>query len=113
MWIPKISASMLLLALAPCAPLYAAAATEDSAPKAAVSYADLNLASANGMATLERRIRVAVGRLCGNDEPRDLRGRAAMLDCRKAAMATTRSQVAALTRATPQLAQAAPVAATR
>ena len=52
----------------------AAVATPDAAPTARVSYADLNLATASGVARLHARLRAASESLCGHADFRDLAG---------------------------------------
>jgi len=55
-----------------------------------VSYADLNLATADGRATLDRRIAGAARGICGNFHPIDLRMAALVQDCRADAIASAR-----------------------
>lgn len=51
----------------------------------AVPYADLNLASTQGQATLERRIETAVRSVCDANQSRELAMRAASKRCQQAA----------------------------
>ncbi|HTU11654.1 MAG TPA: UrcA family protein [Allosphingosinicella sp.] len=55
-----------------------------------VSYADLNLASADGRAQLDRRIAGAARGICGAFFPIDLRMSALVSDCRADAIASAR-----------------------
>lgn len=55
-----------------------------------VSYADLNLASAEGRAQLDRRIAGAARSICGSYFPNDLRMFALVRDCREDAIASAR-----------------------
>lgn len=55
-----------------------------------VSYADLNLASAEGRARLDRRIAGAARSICGTYFPTDLRTFALVQDCREEAIASAR-----------------------
>ena len=55
-----------------------------------VSYADLNLASAEGRAQLDRRIAGAARSICGTYFPTDLRMFALVRDCREDAIASAR-----------------------
>ena len=55
-----------------------------------VSYADLNLASAQGRAQLDRRIAGAARSICGTYFPTDLRMFALVQNCREDAIASAR-----------------------
>jgi UrcA family protein len=55
-----------------------------------VSYADLNLATAEGRARLDRRIAGAARGICGSYFPMDLRMAALVSDCREDAIASAR-----------------------
>ena len=55
-----------------------------------VSYADLNLASAQGRAVLDRRIAGAARGICGTSFPTDLRMTALVEDCRADTIASAR-----------------------
>ena len=79
-------------------------ATAADARTRTVRFADLDLANREGAATLERRIRYAVGKVCGSADHRDLAAQYALSECRDAAMADANRQVAAVTAKT-QLAQ--------
>jgi len=59
-----------------------------------VKYADLNLASAQGVETLESRIAIAVKDVCAKPETiRDLKSMAAWESCKAEAAAMAREQV--------------------
>lgn len=60
-----------------------------------VSYADLDLTTPHGSATLQRRIRSAANALCGPIEPAF---RMQIVACRKAAIANARASLPAVTR---------------
>jgi UrcA family protein len=64
-----------------------------AAPTARVSYADLDLASAAGVARLERRIAAAADRLCVGIGVEQLAARLDGLACRDAAIAAAAPQV--------------------
>lgn len=64
-----------------------------SAPTAQVSYSDLNLASASGIATLHGRIRRAAEGLCRSPGVRPLGERLAADACIESAIAGTADQV--------------------
>lgn len=55
-----------------------------------VSYADLNIASAEGRAVLDRRIAGAARTICGTFFPADLDAAALVKDCREDAIASAR-----------------------
>lgn len=78
-----------------------AQATE--APRRTVSYADLNLASAAGRATLEQRVQNAVRAVCpaATNTLADLRAAA---NCRRDALAGAQNKVAALASGSTRLA---------
>jgi UrcA family protein len=81
--------------LATVAPTPAAAAAADIvvAPETVtvrVSFADLNLASAEGRARLDRRIAGAARSICGDFFPADLETAALVKTCREDAIASTR-----------------------
>ena len=94
---------MFMRSIALAAIICAAAATLSAAPAAAsdvtvapdtitvrVSYADLNLASAQGRARLDRRIAGAARSICGNFFPADLEMAALVQTCRADAIASAR-----------------------
>lgn len=63
-------------------------ASAQGMPTTTVSYADLDLSSAAGMTTIERRIAGAADRVCGvSATVSDLGTRVAQAKCRKAAIA--------------------------
>lgn len=55
-----------------------------------VRYADLDLASANGVTALHRRIGAAVNAVCGTVDGRDLAERQRVFTCRAKAIASAR-----------------------
>ena len=72
-----------------------AGAAADPAPQMRVSYADLNLATASGRATFERRISHAVDQVCGDRPlPVEINRQAAFEDCRQVAWSGARQQIA-------------------
>lgn len=74
-----------------------AMAEPDAATKIAVSYADLNLSSPQGRATLEHRIDLAVGRACPDRPfPSELQKQRANRECRKTAASGAHAQLAAI-----------------
>lgn len=58
------------------------ALAQGSTHSVAVHYGDLNLASADGRATLDSRLRQAVRTACGEPSPADLRGQNRAAECR-------------------------------
>ena len=58
-----------------------------------VAYDDLNLASADGAAVLNQRVAIAVDRVCGKANPRDLQQSADRRKCRSAAAAKASSSL--------------------
>ena len=58
-----------------------------------ISFADLNLASSAGKATLDRRIAVAVRSICGSPHNLDLAAVSAARECAIEARASAKSQV--------------------
>jgi UrcA family protein len=84
-----LALSALATAASAQAPLTVAAA-----PSARVSYAELNLASAAGRATLDARVRSAARRLCLPHGTSDLVREAAGRACLVEAIASARPQVA-------------------
>lgn len=69
------------------------AAPFDEARSMQVRHADLDLASAQGVTTLERRVRTAVKTVCGTADSRDLDARARINVCRAGATASARPGV--------------------
>jgi UrcA family protein len=64
-------------------PVQASARTApDAAPVRVVDAADLDLSTANGKATFDRRLAAAVKVVCAADEPSDLPGQIAVRTCR-------------------------------
>jgi UrcA family protein len=75
----------LMAAAAICAAAAAPALAQEAdvaAPQRSVSYADLNLSSPAGVATLDRRIDMAVTLVCASADLRDLRAWEAIDHCR-------------------------------
>ncbi len=62
----------------------------------AVSYADLDLTSAEGHATLNARIDRAARRVCAAEDPRNLRAVMASNTCYRVALAAAQPKLAAL-----------------
>ena len=81
-------------ALANVAVALPAHAAEPQAPTASVRYADLDLATPDGVARLDRRIRVAVSAVCGTADIRDLSRAALVRQCRDNAMTGAAPQIA-------------------
>lgn len=73
--------------------LAAVPAVADGAKSVQVSYADLNLASAQGKASFERRIGVAAQRVCGPAYQRDLMMLAATKRCVAATLESTQPAI--------------------
>jgi UrcA family protein len=84
------TAAALIFAASPLA-----ATTPDAAPVLRISYADLNLSTAAGRATLERRVRVAVSRLCHVEDHVPLTQRMAASRCRQETLMRGRATIAA------------------
>lgn len=61
--------------------------TADEAPTQSVVYRDLNLTSPEGVATLKRRVALAVRSVCGDADSRDLRMQNLVQSCRHTAQA--------------------------
>jgi UrcA family protein len=70
-------AASLATAIAP------AAAQQQPVRSVAVSYADLDLRSDAGRATLDHRLRIAIRDVCGQASSADLAGQNAVADCRR------------------------------
>lgn len=73
--------------------LAAVPAAADGAKSVQVSYADLNLNSADGKAVFDRRIQFAAKRVCGPAQHRDLVMMAAANRCIAATLESTRPAV--------------------
>ena len=82
------AAAALSLTSAPAAATDITVATETITVR--VSYADLNLATAQGRARLNRRIAGAARSICGNFFPADLEMAALVQTCRADAIASAR-----------------------
>ena len=77
-----LSAALIALA-AITAPVHASARTDNSAaPVRIVDASDLDLTTADGKATFDRRLAAAVKVVCAADEPSDLPGQMAVRACR-------------------------------
>lgn len=88
----KIALSVLAAVLLPGA----AQAAEVETVTVAVSYADLDLTTEAGQATLDARIGAAVKEVCAKpDVTRNLKAMTAWADCRKSAAASAFEQVGA------------------
>jgi len=86
------SAALLTLAAG-----HAAAQTQMDTPKAAVSYADLDLSRANGRTVLQHRIKSAVEQVCpGRPGPGELRNLQIGQRCREQAWTNAQRQLAAI-----------------
>lgn len=70
----------------------------------AVQYADLNLNSPAGMATLESRIATAARRICGKPETRDVHDGADHRRCMAETQASISVEIARITGTRPTLA---------
>ncbi|OYY90936.1 MAG: hypothetical protein B7Y45_05845 [Sphingomonas sp. 28-66-16] len=66
---------------------------EERPRRLAVSFAGLDLSAPEGRAMLDRRLRIAIGRVCGRADARELWRRAAIERCHRAAWDATRPQV--------------------
>jgi UrcA family protein len=73
----------------------AACAQPETPPTATVRYADLDLSSAAGRHTLERRIDSAISRVCPDEPTHDLDLLLRARECRDHAWAEARRQLAA------------------
>ena len=69
------------------------AATAQTAPVATVSYADLDMSSTSGLATLNGRIVRAAHTMCDSNGVADLAERAASKACYRTAVAGARKQM--------------------
>jgi UrcA family protein len=65
-----------------------------------IKTADLDLASAQGRARLDRRVRQAAGQICGADEPRSIAMREAFTRCRAEVLSDADVKIAAMARET-------------
>ena len=68
--------------------------TAGAVPSVQVRYHDLNLATTEGTAALDRRIKAAAERVCGAYDVRDLGVLARINACRRSAVTGTATQVA-------------------
>ncbi|WP_295630931.1 UrcA family protein [Novosphingobium sp.] len=90
----KTGISTALFALVAIAtPVHASArADTTTAPQRVVDASDLDLTTAGGKATFDRRLAAAVKVVCAADEPSDLAGRMAVRACRSHARQALGSQ---------------------
>lgn len=90
----KTTLSAALIALAAItAPVHASARTDaNAAPQRIVDASDLDLSTADGKATFDRRLAAAVKVVCAADEPSDLPGQMAVRACRSHAHETLGAQ---------------------
>lgn len=86
--------SVLAIAAALCGLSAAPAAAETVSVE--IFYADLDLSSPAGIATLKQRIEAAADRVCDRPSMRDLKAMAAWQECTAAARADAASQLSAL-----------------
>lgn len=82
----KYSIAFVAVAGALCLAPAQARDGHDVARSQIVSYADLDLGSENGRATLNRRLHIAVRAVCGSASTSDLAASARMRTCRKTLM---------------------------
>ena len=93
----KTIIAMTTAALLTLAAGQAAAQDAQAAPKASVSYADLDLSRPAGRSVLERRISVAIDRVCPSAAyPGELRDHLTARNCRQTALAGANQQLAAI-----------------
>ncbi|HWH22495.1 MAG TPA: UrcA family protein [Allosphingosinicella sp.] len=101
-----MSKIMFAVALVSAVAIPATAHAQDRS--VAVSYADLDLTSAAGVAQLDRRISGAIGRVCGKADHLDLEAITDLRSCRASAQARVSEQraiaLAAARRGGPALA---------
>ena len=77
-------------AVALSAPAFAASEPVDTA---IVEYGDLNLSSARGVATLQRRINHAAKQVCGEVPSREIALRQEVIDCQAGVIANAAAQL--------------------
>lgn len=104
MWMIKAAASIALLSVLPSGASVAADIGGTAAPTVAVRYADLDLSTSQGRASLHRRVAAAVNKVCEYGQSRDLGTQAAATQCRKMALAAGEKEMAALNASRSQLA---------
>lgn len=94
----KTIIAMTAAALLTLAAGQAAAQADQGPPKASVSYADLDLSRPAGRAVLERRISVAVARVCPAPpiSPSELRNLQGYRKCKQIAWAGANQQLAVI-----------------
>lgn len=91
-----LSRSLLFGSFAALAAAVAAAspASAQEEPRSvAVSYADLDLSTADGVGRLDRRVRNAADRVCSVNGARDLKTRGMVLACKEQTLANARQHV--------------------
>ena len=84
------AAGLTFVTLALATPLHAAPIGDDSVE---VKIGDLDLATANGAATLDRRIRAAARTICGSVPPTSLNMQRQVADCQDEVVAGARADV--------------------
>lgn len=99
------ASAFLALTLVTSASAVTAGPLTASAPVQHVSYADLDLTSDAGKASLHRRVLLAIGEVCGGDYSSPLAAQAATKACKRHALASAQRQM------TVAVANAAPPAA--
>ncbi|SFS01192.1 UrcA family protein [Sphingomonas jatrophae] len=88
-----IAKAMLVPVALVAAAANAAPAADSEGVSRTVSYADLDLSSQKGAATLERRIRLAANSICGAGQRAPISMMAKANECRDAAIASAEPQV--------------------
>lgn len=86
--------SLALLLAVPLTLAVVAAPSVAAGPAFTVSYADLDLASADDRRVLDRRLRDAVAQACGPTSNADLAGTNRVLACRAETLASARERLA-------------------
>lgn len=79
-------------------------AQANEAPRRTVSYADLDLASEAGRATLDRRVKIAVRSVCPAPMTQSLSDLRAAINCHRNALADAQTQIAGITSGSTRLA---------
>lgn len=104
--------ALVTVAAASAVSITAPAFAAGDAQSRTISYADLDLKSDAGVARLDKRVRAALGEVCGRPDTRDLAARAHAIECRRVAMETVRPNVelaVATARSDTQLALSTPL----
>jgi UrcA family protein len=89
-----ILASALPLSLLAAAPAAAEPSDSSNAPAESIQFADLNLATADGMAQLNRRIARATETVCGSYASKDIVEQDAVTACRNKVRSSIEPQLA-------------------